>query len=165
MVVQILEHLDNTLELCHYQLELQETQVVEAHLQIIKVVKMKNEKILKLTTVILFLLIIIPNEKFIFPNFLYICLQILSLFNESLFSVKNLFFITLVLFSLLLIIISNKKYNRIGYILSIIYFLPNIENTENDKIYSYFLVSLVIYLISIILYIIIQKINIQNEKK
>lgn len=126
---------------------------------------MKNEKILKLTTVILFLLIIIPNEKFIFPNFLYICLQILSLFNESLFSVKNLFFITLVLFSLLLIIISNKKYNRIGYILSIIYFLPNIENTENDKIYSYFLVSLVIYLISIILYIIIQKINIQNEKK
>ena len=67
---------------------------MEAHLQIIKVVKMKNEKILKLTTVILFLLIIIPNEKFIFPNFLYICLQILSLFNESLFSVKNLFFIT-----------------------------------------------------------------------
>ncbi len=110
---------------------------------------MKSEKFIKWVTIILFFIIIIPNEKFIMPNFLYLILQAISIFDVSFLNVKNLFFLFLGICSIILIYKKDKKINLIGYIISILYFLPNFQNNVNVEIYLYFLFSFTFYLVSI----------------
>lgn len=104
---------------------------------------------LKIISFVFFLVILIPNEKFVFPNILYLILGVFSLFDKAIFSFTTIGYLILAIISFVLIFKKSIRSNYIGYILSICYFLPHFNNNINNRVYSYFTISFLIYILII----------------
>ena len=120
----------------------------EQHLQTIKVVNMKTINIYKTISLFFFLIIIIPNEKFLVPNGVSILLFIINIFNEDFMTVNNLIFTLIVILSLLLLYFKNRYLTMISYLLSIIWLIPKIS-IEKFEMSILFPITLLIYLATV----------------
>lgn len=105
---------------------------------------------LKIISITVFLAVLIPNQKFIFPNLMYLILGLFSLFDKSIFSLTTIGYIAVALISFILVFKKSIRSNYIGYILSICYFLPHFNNNVNNRIYTYFIISFIIYIFVIL---------------
>lgn len=108
-----------------------------------------KDSYLKIISIIAFLAILIPNQKFIFPNLMYLILGVFSLFDKSTFSLTTIIYLIIAIISFVLVFKKSIRSNYIGYILSICYFLPHFNHNVNNRIYTYFIVSFIIYMIVI----------------
>ena len=113
---------------------------------------MKTINIYKTISLFFFLIIIIPNEKFLVPNGVSILLFIINIFNKDFMTVNNLIFTLIVLLSLLLLYFKNRYLTMISYLLSIIWLIPKIS-IEKFAMSILFPITLLIYLATVIIVI------------
>jgi len=109
---------------------------------------MKTINIYKTISLFFFLIIIIPNEKFLVPNGVSILLFIINIFNEDFMTVNNLIFTLIVILSLLLLYFKNRYLTMISYLLSIIWLIPKIS-IEKFEMSILFPITLLIYLATV----------------
>jgi hypothetical protein len=102
--------------------------------------------ILKITSVILFLLLPIPNEKFVVINGALLVLSLVSLFQKEYFTFTNIVFALSGLLGLACVLFNKKRYIVVGYVLTWIYLAPQLI-PERLLSYTLFLMGVLLYFI------------------
>lgn len=107
---------------------------------------MDKVKIFKTISVISFLLIYIPNEKFSVLNGVIILFAIMGLFYKDTYSIMNLVHTLGVIISLIFVFSKKKIISLLCFLMTYIYLYPNInfDKIKNNPIYF---LTLIIYLI------------------
>lgn len=111
---------------------------------------MKTINYLKILSLFLFFIIIIPNDKFNVYNGFLLLMSLINLFNVDFMGPLNSVYTSVTLFGLIFIFLKNKKLNVLGYIFTIVWLIPKIS-IERLKESNLFLITLIIYFISIVL--------------
>lgn len=124
---------------------------------------MKTINYLKILSLFLFFTIIIPNDKFNVYNGVLLVMSLINLFNVDFMGPLNSVYSAVVLFGLIFIFLKNKHLNILGYLFTVIWLIPKIS-IERLKESNLFLITLILYFISMLLVLKQVQKQMKNEK-
>lgn len=124
---------------------------------------MKTINYLKILSLFLFFIIIIPNDKFNIYNGVLLLMSLINLFNVDFMGPSNSVYSAFAAFGFIFIFLKNKHLNILGYLFTIVWLIPKIS-IERLKESNLFLITLILYFISILLVLRQVQKQMKNEK-